>query len=62
MAKQLTWTDDGLSTTDGRYVIGVVHGTDGQPVHYYWEACPKLKVKRWPASARRGQRRHGDRP
>lgn len=45
MAKQLTWADDGLSTTDGRYAVGVVYGTDGQPAHYYWAACPKLKVR-----------------
>jgi hypothetical protein len=45
VAKQLTWTNDGLSTTDGRYAVGVVYGTDGTPVHYFWNACPKLKVK-----------------
>lgn len=45
MAKSLTWSDDGMSTTDGRYVIGAVHGTDGQPAHFFWERCPKLKVK-----------------
>jgi hypothetical protein len=44
VAKQLTWSDDGLSTTDGKYVIGAVHATDGQPVLYFWTACPLLKT------------------
>jgi hypothetical protein len=44
VAKQLIWSDDGLATVDGRFVIGSVCGTDGLPVHYFWVACPLLKV------------------
>lgn len=51
MGKQLTWSDDGLATIDGRYVIGAVHGLDGQPTSFYWERCPLLTVK---ASGERG--------
>jgi hypothetical protein len=45
LAKDLTWSDDGMSTTDGKYQIGVVAGLDGQPVEFYWERCPRFKVK-----------------
>lgn len=43
MAKTLSWTDDGLASEDGRFVVGVIHGLDGQPLEYYWERCPLLK-------------------
>lgn len=44
MAKSLTWTNNGLASEDGRFVIGVVHGLDGQPSEFYWERCPLLKL------------------
>lgn len=45
MAKTIRWSDNGLTSEDGRFVIGVVCGLDGQPAEYFWEACPLLKVK-----------------
>ena len=44
MAKTLTWTDNGLASEDGRFVIGAVHDLKGEPVEYYWERCPLLKL------------------
>lgn len=45
MAKTLSWTVDGLASEDGRFVIGVLHGLDGQPIEYFWESCPLLETK-----------------
>lgn len=45
MAKSLTWTDNGLASEDGRFVIGVVHNLKGEPVEFYWERHPLLKTK-----------------
>lgn len=44
MAKSLTWTNNGLASEDGRFVIGVVHNVKGEPIEFYWERCPLLKL------------------